>query len=137
MRIFISYNRDELLVGEDYKKIIEKIENLIKQDSNAEVYFDNLTFDNFTDPEIFQNIEQFLNVEGTILVLISDSLMCYGWAQKEIRYARKIGREIRRINIKKFLRLLNRKRVSFKKIKRRSILIRKALKSSRKRNYSE
>lgn len=129
MKIFLSYNRDELLNGDEIQQnnITELILRKIQEDSFNQYYFDSLKNEGFTDVQIFINIQKFLDNEDSAYLFIGDSLICYGWAERELRYALIKKREIRKIKLKTFLKMINKKNIDLCKIYAKAKRIKSAI----------
>ena len=108
MNYFLCYSRDELFKFVDEKGAVELIKRKISltNSNNENVYFDDLKNDGITIPAIFANVEKFLLQEQTILILMSNSPICYGWAERELLKAIELGKEIRIIRIDRLLKVL-------------------------------
>ena len=109
MNIFLSYNRDELFKDRNVETLISSILLMIEKSEKMgdSVYFDDLKNDGFTDPAIFDKIENFISQNDTVFLLVSDSPICYGWAEREILAAIQYKKPIKIISIRKFLKILN------------------------------
>lgn len=124
--IFVSYNRDELFTFISHKFIVKKILESIERetDNNTCFYFDDLKNDGLTDPEVFKRIAKFLSKDNAALLLISNSPICYGWAEKELLCAIRNNCEIKILNIKKFLKFSKSQKFSIMKLYKCAKLLR-------------
>lgn len=122
MNYFLCYSRDELFKFVDEKEAVELIKHKISlvNSNNENVYFDDLKNDGITIPAIFANIEKFLSQEQTILILMSNSPICYGWAERELLKAIEFGKEIRIIRIDRLLKVLRKNSSTIEDIYRSS-----------------
>ena len=116
-KYFLSYNRDELLPIKD-KQCNTLLVDLIAQQvsrSNEKVYFDNIAFLSL-DKDIFDNIEKWMQDSDTVVLLLSNSNVFYGWTEKELLSAINYERPIYKISIKKFTKCYIKRRMHIKDI---------------------
>lgn len=116
--IFFSYNRDELCpikIGD--KALVDILGDTILNNEKlkTKVYFDNIQFFEL-DKQISDNIENKMGQCNTIVLLVSDKKVFYGWTEKELILAIKNKRPIYRISIKKFIKYFIKKNYSFVKL---------------------
>lgn len=118
-KYFLSYNRDELshLKNEQNNLIVDMLSQQIAN-SKENIYFDNLDFISL-DKEIFNNIEKWMQDKNTIVLIVSDYNIFYGWTEKEIISAINYEKPIFQISIKKFIRFYINKKMSFQDIIRK------------------